>query len=76
MDSNSSVNKRELGGVSVDERGIRPYRNTADKRGYSEYGRITFVNTYSDTITSAHQPLILEFDQVLCDLDTERDEQR
>ena len=50
-----------IAGVSVDERGVRPYRGDKRKSGLSELGRLTFAHVDStDAVTTGHAPKILK----------------
>jgi DNA (cytosine-5)-methyltransferase 3A len=50
-----------IAGVSVDERGVRPYRGDKRKSGLSELGRLTFAHADpTDAVTTGHAPKILK----------------
>lgn len=53
-----------IGGVSISEKGIRPHRGDSRKSGIAEYGTILFTNQKTGTLTTTHQPYII--DNAIC----------
>lgn len=49
-----------IGGVSLTDRGLRPHRGDSRKSGLSEFGTILFIDQKSETLTTNHQPHIIE----------------
>lgn len=46
-------------GVSITERGLRPYKDDGHRGSMSEFGTISFTNQKSDALTTQHEPKIM-----------------
>lgn len=53
-----------IGGISINERGIRPHRGDYKKTGISELGTIVFDNQKTDTHTTTHVQKFISADRI------------